>query len=495
MDNENNTIYDVNEQMQVRIEKAQALEERGYEVWASKYSPTEHAADIINQFEEVEGKSVCIAGRIMAMREHGKATFVHIQDLSGKIQVYIRADQVGEQAYSDFVDCVDIGDIVGIEGIVFKTQKGEISIRVAKWAFLSKSLRPLPEKWHGLTDTETRYRQRYLDLISNPDVRATFVTRINIIKEMRRWLDDQGFMEVETPMMHPIVGGAAARPFITHHNALDMQLFLRIAPELYLKRLIVGGFEKVYELNRNFRNEGISIKHNPEFSMIEIYQAYADYEDIMRLTENMISDVAEQVLGKTTINYQGTEIEFKAPWRRITMQAAIKEHTDIDFDLVTTLEQARELALKHEIEFTKTDGIGGILNLFFEKYCEHHLIQPTFIIGHPTEISPLAKANREHPERTDRFEAFVYGREIANGFSELNDPIDQKRRLVAQVANREGGNDEAMMMDEDFVTALEYGLPPTGGLGIGVDRIVMFLTDSHSIRDVILFPHMRHKQN
>lgn len=492
MDNDN-TLLDINEQMQIRIEKAQELENRGYEVWASKYSPTEHAQDILDNFEDFEGKPVCLAGRIMAMRGHGKATFVHVQDFTGKIQIYIRADQVGEQSYKDFVDCVDIGDIVGIEGEVFRTQKGEISVRAAKWEFLSKSLRPLPEKWHGLTDTETRYRQRYLDLISNPDVRATFVTRVNIIKAMRRWLDDRDFMEVETPMMHPIAGGAAARPFITHHNALDMQLYLRIAPELYLKRLVVGGFEKVYELNRNFRNEGISIKHNPEFSMIEIYQAYADYQDIMQLTEEMIADVAMQVTGGTTINYQETEIELKAPWRRLTMQDAVQEYANIDFSAIETLEQARELANEHEIEFGDNDGIGGILNLFFEKYCEHHLIQPTFIIGHPTEISPLAKANREQPERTDRFEAFVFGREIANGFSELNDPIDQKRRLVAQVANRDGGNDEAMMMDEDFVTALEYGLPPTGGLGIGVDRIVMFLTDSHSIRDVILFPHMRHK--
>ena len=493
MENNQEQLIDINEQMRVRLDKAVELERRGYEVWASKFAPDTHAQAILDDFATFEGKDVILAGRLTAMRGHGKATFAHILDVTAKIQVYIRADQIGDDKYQDFVDCVDIGDSVGVCGVVFKTQKGEVSVRAKNWSFLSKSLRPLPEKWHGLTDTETRYRQRYIDLIANANVRDTFKKRVAIVKALRNYLDERSFMEVETPMMHPIVGGAAARPFITHHNALDMELFLRIAPELYLKRLVVGGFERVYELNRNFRNEGISIKHNPEFSMLEVYQAYADFEDIMRLTEEMIETVALGVLGTTAVTYQGTAIDFKAPWERITMRDAVRKYAGVDFDTITDLSVAKTLAKQHHIE-VKAEGIGGILNLFFEKYCEEHLVQPTFVIGHPTEISPLAKANKEHPERTDRFEAFVFGRELANGFSELNDPIDQKARLVAQVQSRGAGNDEAMMMDEDFITALEYGLPPTGGLGVGVDRLIMFLTDSASIRDVILFPHMRHKQ-
>jgi lysyl-tRNA synthetase class 2 len=377
---------------------------------------------------------------------------------------------------------------------VFRTHRGEISVKVTSFELLAKSLRPLPEKWHGLKDVETRYRQRYLDLIANPDVRNNFILRSKIIQALRRFLDNRNFLEVETPMMHPIAGGAAARPFITHHNALDMQLYMRIAPELYLKRLIVGGFERVYEVGRVFRNEGIDIKHNPEFTIVELYQAYGDYQTVMKITEEVVAYIAQEVLGTTKITYQGQEIDLTPPWNRLTMTEAIKQFSGVDFTTVKTLAEARQIADSLNIKIEDKDGIGGILNKVFEEVAEAKLIQPTFIIGHPTEISPLAKRNKENPDITDRFEAFIFGRELANGFSELNDPIDQKERFLKQVAQRESGDDEAHMMDEDFVTALEYGLPPTGGLGIGIDRLVMLLTDSYSIRDVILFPHMRQRE-
>ena len=426
----------------------------------------------------------------MTMRSHGKTAFANIRDKAGDIQVYFRKDVMGEEAY-EFVKMLDIGDIIGVEGHVFRTHKGEITVKVNTLTLLSKSLRPLPEKWHGLTNTELRYRQRYVDLIVNPEVRDTFVKRSKIVAKIRQYMMAHDFMEVETPMMHAIPGGAAARPFITHHNALDIDIYMRIAPELYLKRLIVGGMERVFEMNRCFRNEGIDNRHNPEFTTIESYQAYGDVEDAIRLTENIVSYCAQEVLGTQEITYQGTEINLTPPWNRITMAEGVKKYTGEDFDAVTSIEEARAIADRLNVEYTDNDGIGKILNLCFEDYVEANLIQPTIVYGHPKEISPLAKANRENPLTTERFEAFIYGRELANGFSELNDPIDQKQRFLDQLKEREHGDDEAHRMDEDFVTALEYGLPPTSGLGIGVDRLVMFLTDSASIRDVLLFPLMK----
>ena len=431
-----------------------------------------------------------MAGRLMTMRSHGKTAFANIRDKAGDIQIYFRKDVMGEEAY-EFVKMLDIGDIIGIEGHVFRTHKGEITVKVNTLTLLSKSLRPLPEKWHGLTNTELRYRQRYVDLIVNPEVRDTFVKRSKIVAKIRQYMMAHDFMEVETPMMHAIPGGAAARPFITHHNALDIDIYMRIAPELYLKRLIVGGMERVFEMNRCFRNEGIDNRHNPEFTTIESYQAYGDVEDAIRLTENIVSYCAQEVLGTQEITYQGTEINLTPPWNRITMAEGVKKYTGEDFDAVTSIEEARAIADRLNVEYTDNDGIGKILNLCFEDYVEANLIQPTIVYGHPKEISPLAKANRENPLATERFEAFIYGRELANGFSELNDPIDQKQRFLDQLKEREHGDDEAHRMDEDFVTALEYGLPPTSGLGIGIDRLVMFLTDSASIRDVLLFPLMK----
>lgn len=487
------TSQEMNEQMQVRLQKMDGLSAKDIRVFASKYDFTHRVQDIAAHAEEyVQNEQIVkIAGRLMAMRGHGKTMFWNIQDATGRIQIYVRLDVIGEQAYENF-KFYDIGDIIGVEGQVFKTKTGEISIRAQEITFLSKALRPLPEKWHGLKDVETRYRQRYVDLIVNPQVRDTFVKRSCIVSTIRNILSTKDFLEVETPMMHPIPGGAAARPFVTHHNALDMQLYMRIAPELYLKRLIVGGFERVYELGRVFRNEGISIRHNPEFTILELYQAYADYNDLMNLTEELVAQTTQQVLGTMKVVYQGQELDFTPPWNRISMVDAVKEHAGVDFNGVTDLEQARALAQSVNVHFEKNDGIGKIINHVFEEHVEDKLIQPTFITGHPKEISPLAKSNFENPEFTDRFEGFVFGREICNGFSELNDPIDQKERFMKQVAERDSGDDEAHMMDEDFVAALEYGLPPTGGLGIGIDRLVMFLTDSTSIRDVLLFPHMRH---
>jgi len=483
---------DLNELMLARRGKMKELSAKGVEPFGEKYEFTHYAKNIIEQFEQLENQKVIIAGRIMSVRGHGKASFANLMDMSGRIQVYFRQDVVGEEAYEIF-NLIDIGDIIGLNGRVFKTKRGEVSVEVQAFTLLTKSLRPLPEKWHGLKDVETRYRQRYLDLITNPEVRDIFVTRSKIISATRRYLDKLGFLEVETPILHPIAGGASARPFITHHNALDMDMYLRIAPELYLKRLIVGGFEKVYELGRVFRNEGISYKHNPEFTMIEIYQAYANYENVMRITEEVIAYVAQEVLGTTKIMYQEQEIDLTPPWNRLSMLDAIHEKTGADFRVVTSQDEALSMARKIGLAVEKNTDIGNIINMAFEEFVEPTLIQPTFIMDHPVEISPLAKRKASNPRFTDRFEAFIFGREMANGFSELNDPIDQKERFLKQVAQRAAGDDEAHMMDEDFVTALEYGLPPTGGLGIGIDRLVMLLTNSHSIRDVILFPHMRHK--
>jgi lysyl-tRNA synthetase, class II len=475
------------------------LREQGIDPFGRRFERTHSAQELKDLYgeltkEELEEKNVevTIAGRIMTKRGKGKAGFAHIQDLTGQIQIYVRKDAVGEDSYAIF-DSADLGDIVGITGTVFKTKVGELSVKAKQFELLTKSLRPLPDKFHGLKDVEQRYRQRYLDLIMNPESKQTFIMRSKIIQAMRRYLDEQGFLEVETPMMHAIAGGAAARPFITHHNALDMPLYMRIAIELHLKRLIVGGLEKVYEIGRVFRNEGISTRHNPEFTMIELYQAYADYRDIMKLTENLIAHIAKEVLGTTTVQYGEHTVNLEPEWRRLHMVDAIKEYTGVDFWQQMSDEEARQLAKEHGVEIKENMEFGHIVNEFFEQKVEDKLIQPTFIYGHPVEISPLAKKNDEDPRFTDRFELFIVGREHANAFTELNDPIDQKERFEAQLKEREAGNDEAHMMDEDFIEALEYGMPPTGGLGIGVDRLVMLLTNSPSIRDVLLFPLMRHR--
>ena len=481
---------DLNDQMLVRREKLAQYEADGIYPFGQRFVVQHKALQIKDEFRDFDGQPVVLAGRLMTIRSHGKTAFANLRDLSGDIQVYFRQDVMGEDAYK-YVKMLDMGDLVGIEGHVFKTQKGEITVKVNKLTLLSKSLRPLPEKWHGLKDTELRYRQRYVDLIVNPSVRETFVKRTKIVAKIREYLNRNQFMEVETPMMHAIPGGAAARPFITHHNALDIDIYMRISPELYLKRLIVGGLERVYEINRSFRNEGVSIRHNPEFTMMESYQAYGNFEDAIALTEGIVSYCAKEVLGTTKINYQGMDIDLTPPWNRITMQEGIKQYTGEDFDAVESLSEARAIADRLNVEYGDADGIGKIMNLCFEEYVEENLMQPTVVYGHPVEISPLAKQNREKPLTTERFEIFIYGRELANGYSELNDPIDQKQRFESQLKEREAGDDEAHRMDEDFVTALEYGLPPTAGLGIGIDRLVMFLTDSASIRDVLLFPLMK----
>lgn len=482
-----------NEIIKARIQKLQELRQMGVNPYGQKYNRTHNCLEIKENFEAMEGKSTSVAGRIMAIRGHGKAAFFDIQDEKGRLQIYIKMDHIGEEKYKIFKK-LDIGDIVGVEGKVFKTQKGEVSVMADDLTLLAKSLRPLPEKWHGLKDVDTRYRQRYLDLIVNPDVRKTFILRSKIIKTMRDYLDSRGFIEVETPVLTPIAGGAAARPFITHHNALDIDLYMRIATELYLKRLIVGGFEKVYEIGKDFRNEGISIKHNPEFTMIELYQAYADYHDMMDLAEDMISHIAKEVLGTTKVIYQGEEIDLTPPWQRMTMKEAVKKYAGVDFDEIKTDEEAREVAKRLGVEVKDNDTKGKVLNAIFEEKVEENLVQPTFIMDYPIEISPLAKRKEDDPNFTYRFELFITRREMANAFSELNDPIDQRERFLQQLKEREAGDEEAHAFDEDFIMALEYGMPPTGGLGIGIDRLVMLLTDSYSIRDVILFPTMRPKQ-
>lgn len=490
---------EINDQIQVRREKLKELREKGLDPFGKRFERSHLTADIIEKYGELENEElepqmikVTIAGRVMTKRGKGKAGFAHIQDLSGKIQIYVRQDAVGPEQYEVF-KIADLGDIVGISGQVFKTKVGELSVKASNFEILTKALRPLPDKFHGLKDVEQRYRQRYLDLITSEESKQTFIARSQIIRSMRNYLDDNGYLEVETPMMHAIAGGAAARPFVTHHNALDMDLYMRIAIELHLKRLIVGGLEKVYEIGRVFRNEGVSTRHNPEFTMIELYEAYADFQDIMSLTENLIAHIAQDVLGTTTIQYGEYEVDLKPQWKRLHMVDAIKEFTGVDFWNVTTTEEAKKLAKENEIEIKDTMEYGHIVNEFFEQRVEEKLIQPTFIYGHPVEISPLAKKNADDPRFTDRFELFIVGREHANAFTELNDPIDQRERFEAQLKEREQGNDEAHEMDEDFVEALEYGMPPTGGLGIGIDRLVMLLTNSPSIRDVLLFPLMRNK--
>ena len=486
------TEVEINEQMQNRIDKMHKIEEHGWRPFGRRFEWTHRSADVKEQFEalaETEAE-VKMAGRVMAIRGHGKTCFMDMQDKTGRMQLYVRKDVLGEEDYS-LVKMMDIGDTIGVTGIPFRTHMGEISIKVIKMEMLSKSLRPLPEKWHGLKDIETRYRQRYVDLIVNPEVRDTFVKRSQIIRSVREVLDSHDFLEVETPILNTIAGGAAARPFISYHNALDMQVYMRIAPELYLKRLIVGGMDRVYELGRVFRNEGIDNRHNPEFTSVEIYQAFADYRDMMDLTEEVVVKTAMKVLGTTKITYEGVEIELASPWKRMSMIDAVKEYSGKDFTNVTDLEEARAMAKELNVPVEPSFGIGKIINACFEEYVEDKLIQPTFITGHPKEISPLAKSNPDNPEITDRFEAYIYGREICNGFTELNDPIDQRERFLKQVEERANGDEEANMMDEDFVNALEYGLPPTGGLGIGIDRLVMFLTDSSTIRDVLFFPTMK----
>ncbi|MBJ7987037.1 MULTISPECIES: lysine--tRNA ligase [Bacillus] len=499
MDNMNHE--ELNDQLLVRREKLHNLREQGIDPFGKRFERTNSTTDLVSLYgefskEELEEKeiTVSIAGRIMTKRGKGKAGFAHVQDLQGQVQIYVRKDTVGDEEYELFTTA-DLGDLVGIEGKVFKTNVGELSVKATGFTLLTKSLRPLPDKYHGLKDVEQRYRQRYLDLITSMESRETFVTRSKIIREMRRYLDDNGYLEVETPMMHAIAGGASARPFTTHHNALDMELYMRIAIELHLKRLIVGGLEKVYEIGRVFRNEGVSTRHNPEFTMIELYEAYADYNDIMKLTENMVAHIAKKVLGTTTIQYGDYEINLEPEWTRLHMVDAIKQHSGADFWNPMSVEEARELAKEHNVEIKDTMEIGHIINEFFEQKVEDKLIQPTFIYGHPVEISPLAKKNDEDPRFTDRFELFIVAREHANAFTELNDPIDQKERFEAQLKEREQGNDEAHMMDDDYIEALEYGMPPTGGLGIGIDRLVMLLTNAPSIRDVLLFPAMRHKQD
>ncbi len=486
------TETEINEQMQVRLDKMHKIEEHGWLPFGHRFIWSHHASDIAEQFEELEAKETVVqmSGRVMAIRGHGKTCFMDMMDKSGRIQVYVRKDAIGEENYA-LIKMMDIGDIIGVNGTVFRTHMGELSIKATSIEMLSKSLRPLPEKYHGLKDVEMRYRQRYVDLIMNPEVRDTFVKRSQIIKSVREVLDSHDFLEVETPILNTIAGGAAARPFISYHNTLDMQVYMRIAPELYLKRLIVGGMDRVYELGRVFRNEGIDNRHNPEFTSVEIYQAYADYRDMMDLTEEVVVKTAEKVLGTTKITYEGTEIELASPWKRLSMVEAVKEYAGKDFTGVTDVEEARAIAKELNVAVEPTFGVGKIINACFEEYVEDKLIQPTFITGHPKEISPLAKSNPENPEITDRFEAYIYGREICNGFTELNDPIDQRERFMKQVEDRANGDEEANMMDEDFVNALEYGLPPTGGLGIGIDRLVMFLTGAASIRDVLFFPTMK----
>lgn len=481
----------LNEMLVMRRERLQELVEKGQDPHKiEKFDNRTLSDEIKENFEQYEEKSVRVSGRIMSKRGHGKVIFMDLQDANGRIQLFNRMNNVGEEEYAD-IKALDIGDIVGVEGEVFKTKTGEVSIRTQKLTLLTKSLQILPEKFHGLKDTDLRYRQRYVDLIMNPEIKADFITRSKIISEIRHFLDNRGFLEVETPILNTIAGGATARPFITHHNTLDIDMYLRIANELYLKRLIVGGFDKVYEMGRMFRNEGMDHTHNPEYTMIELYEAYTDYEGMMEITEEMISTVAEKVTGSMKVEFDGKELDFTPPWKRITMVDAIKEYADIDFTTVETDEEARAIAKANNVEVDKTATRGHVISEMFEAFCEEHLVQPTFVTQHPVEISPLAKRNPEDPRYTDRFEAFVSTYELANAYSELNDAIDQKARFEDQVKARLAGDEEAQMMDLDFVNALEVGMPPTGGLGIGVDRLIMMLTNNVSIRDILLFPTMK----
>ena len=492
MEENNNQELDINQLMAVRREKLERLKEEGrnpFEI--TKFNKTHTSKEIKDNYEELEGKDVTIAGRIIAKRIMGKASFCHIQDGEGKVQSYVSINDLGEDSYKHFKE-YDIGDIIGITGFVFKTRTEEISIHAKEVTLLTKSLKPLPEKFHGLKDTDLRYRQRYLDLIVNPEVRGTFIKRSIIIKELRNILDEKGYLEVETPILNNLITGDAARPFETHHNTLDIDMYLRIAPELNLKRLVVGGFEKVYEICKNFRNEGMDIKHNPEFTNVELYSAYEDYNDMMNITEEIITRLCMKVNGTLKINYQGTDLDLSTPWKRITMIDSIKEVTGIDFNEIKTDEEAMKIAKEKNVELEEGKTTRGhIINEFFETFVEETLVQPTFIMDYPVEVSPLTKRKKDDPSLTERFEVFIGGREYGNAYSELNDPIDQYERLKKQAEARANGDEEAGMMDEDFVNALEIGLPPTGGLGIGLDRLIMLLTDSASIRDVLLFPTMK----
>ncbi|MGF7060895.1 lysine--tRNA ligase [Brassicibacter mesophilus] len=488
MNEENN----LNEMLLLRREKLSKLREMGKDPFKiEKYDVTNYSQHIKDNFEELEGKKVSIAGRIMSKRGQGKVGFYDVQDSQGRIQLFAKQDLLGQEEY-ELLKTHDIGDIVGVKGEVFKTKMGEISVKAEEISLLSKSLQILPEKWHGLKDPELRYRQRYVDLIVNPEVKEAFLKRNKIIKAIRRFLDERGYLEVETPILTTVAGGAAARPFLTHHNTLDIDMQLRIANELYLKRLIVGGFDKVYEMGKMFRNEGISVKHNPEFTNIELYAAYEDYESMMEITENLVAYCAEEVNGSTVISYQGKEIDFKPPWKRVSMHDMVKEKTGVDFYAIESDEEARKVAKEQlHLDVEKNMTRGHLVNLAFEEFCEKDLVQPTFVLHHPVEVSPLAKRNPDNPLITNRFEAFANTWEIANAFSELNDPIDQKERFEEQLRQKEAGDEEAHPMDEDFINAIEVGLPPTGGLGIGVDRLIMLLTDSASIRDIIFFPTMK----
>lgn len=486
-------MENLNEMLRIRREKLADLRAMGRDPFKiERYERTQFTVDITDDFEAFEGKAVRIAGRVMAKRDMGKASFIDVLDSRGRIQVYVRADAIGAEEY-DVFKAYDLGDIIGLSGTVFKTKKEEISIKADSVTLLSKSLQILPEKWHGLKDQELRYRQRYVDLIVNPEVKETFLQRSKIIKTMKNCFEEEGFLEVDTPVLSTLAGGAAARPFVTHHNTLDIDMYMRIANELYLKRLIVGGFDRVYEMGKMFRNEGISYKHNPEYTAVELYAAYVDYEYMMTLTENTVAKCCEALYGTSKMVYQDTELDFTPPWRRVSMHDLVEKKTGVDFYAVSDDATARDIAKRQ----LKLEGVephmtrGHLVNLAFETFCEDELIQPTFVLHHPVEVSPLAKRNPENPHITNRFEAFVYGMEIANAFSELNDPIDQRERFEAQLKQREAGDDEAHVMDDDFVNALEVGLPPTGGLGIGVDRLIILLTNSTSIRDIILFPTMK----
>ena len=482
----------MNELLKIRREKLEALKAAGKNPYlVEKVCVSHYSQQVMDSFDLLEDKTITMAGRIMTRREHGKATFFHLQDKDGQFQIYVRQDRVGEEAYADFLNYYDIGDLVEVSGAPFRTKRGEISLKVDKIGLISKSLQILPEKWHGLKDTDIRYRHRYVDLIMNPEVKRVFRIRSKVIQSIRSFLDQRDYLEVETPILDTLAGGANAKPFITHHNTLGLDMYLRIATELHLKRLTVGGLDRVYEIGRIFRNEGMSIKHNPEFTSIELYQAYADYEEIMELTESLVAHAAQEALGTTKVEYQGQSIDFTPPWKRMTMIEACREYAGIDFDSIHSEQELRNMCQKHHIEIEGSFTKGWVIAEVFERFVEKNLIQPTFITQHPVEVSPLAKRNPDHPELTNRFEAFVNTWEIANAFSELNDPIDQRERFEEQAKQKASGSEEAHPFDEDFINALEVGLPPTGGMGLGIDRLVMLLTDSPSIRDVILFPTMK----